>query len=171
VPGYVWGPSWVSWYYGYPYPLPPRGGRVHIARPPGVHIAGPRPIQARVLQPRLNPQNGRLYSGLAAAPAGTKLIVPPAYSHSAAGRAPFAAASYGYRPAPGPTALPGTTAGGVRIAPVGPIRPGAPPSAGARPGPAATAVHVGGAGAAIGHAGGTASGGGGHAASSHGGRH
>src|SRR5262252_7501929 len=79
VPGFAWGPGWVDWYWGYPYPIAPYWYGYNrpwtIARP--TTIARPPVVHATVLTPRLDTATGRLYAGNATAPANARLITPP----------------------------------------------------------------------------------------------
>src|SRR5262249_54622007 len=77
VPGFVWGPGWVDWYWGYPYPIAPYwyGRPWHIPRP--VTVARPPVVHASLLTPRLDTATGRLYAGNAAAPTNARLVTPP----------------------------------------------------------------------------------------------
>ncbi|HJZ86967.1 MAG TPA: DUF6600 domain-containing protein [Polyangia bacterium] len=190
VPGYLWGPSWVGWYYGYPYPLlPGRGFRpTHVARPPGVHVAGP--VRAQVVAPRLDVSSGRLYAGTQAAPGNARLVNPPGVMHGGvaatfsarAQTAPLSAGArgapsvngarsaptWGYHPPagaqtarPGPGYGYGYSGGGYRAGPapgVGAVH-SAPAPAPVHAAPSGGGVHVGGGGGGAAHVGG---GGGGH---------
>jgi hypothetical protein len=120
VPGFVWGPAWVGWYSGYPYPIAPAipARPIHVARPPGVHVA--QPVHARLLTPQLDPANGRLYSGRTAAPGSARLVTPPSIA-----RAGFV----GFRGTPGAATAwrggTGTPVGpGWRATSAGPAGPG-----------------------------------------------
>jgi hypothetical protein len=119
VPGFTWGPAWVAWYGGHPYPISPRVGRpIHIARPPGVHVG--HPVSVRPIPARLDLGSGQLYVGNRPTPVGARLVVPPAVTspagppsgatgaHGGAGRG-FGGAGRPLGGATAPAARPGAT--------------------------------------------------------------
>ena len=154
VPGFVWGPSWVDWYYGYPYPIAPYwyGRPWTIARP--VTVARPPVVHATLMTPRLDTATGRLYAGNAVAPANARLVTPPNIARTGfVGRPVNAASLNGQHPSfaarsATPSGRPnawtarptGPTYGGTRTMPARPYSPSAPARPYSAPRPATPAA-------------------------------